>query len=78
MIPVLKELTGRFETADDCDNNIDGNKALSAKVLKEILKFNYGARLKGMHVNDEEARPYHGSHKSIDCFKRWTNSMLSL
>ena len=37
---------GRFETVGV--DNFDGVKSLSANVLKDILKFYYGTRLKGM------------------------------
>ena len=46
MMPYLTELMGRFETA--AGDNFDGVKALSATVLKDILKLYYGVRLKGM------------------------------
>ena len=48
-MPVLMELMGRFETADKNDNNLeDGIKALSANVLKDILKYYYSVKIKGM------------------------------
>jgi hypothetical protein len=46
-MPFLKELMGRFETADG--DNFDGIKVLSAKVLKD----NYSARLKGMSTMEK-------------------------
>ena len=47
-MPVLTELTGRFETADNDNNLEDGIKALSANVLKDILKYYYSVKIKGM------------------------------
>ncbi len=46
VMPYLEELMGQFETVGG--DNFDGVKALSANVLKDILKFYYGTRLKGM------------------------------
>ena len=46
MMPYLTEMIGRFETA--ARDNFDGVKALSATVLKDILKFYFGVRLEGM------------------------------
>ena len=45
VMPFLMEMMGRFETGD----NFDGVKALSATVLKDILKFYFNiTRLKGV------------------------------
>jgi hypothetical protein len=49
VMPVLTELMGRFETANNDNNNLeDGIKALSANVLKDILKYYYSVKIKGM------------------------------
>ncbi|KAI2498520.1 hypothetical protein MHU86_15980 [Fragilaria crotonensis] len=48
VMPILTELMGRFETADNDNNLEDGIKALSANVLKDILKYYYTVKIKGM------------------------------
>ena len=47
MMPVLTGLMQPFET-DRSDGNLDGVKALSASVLRYILKFYFRVRPKGM------------------------------
>jgi hypothetical protein len=47
MMPILTGLMQPFET-DRSDGNLDGVKALSANVLRDILKFYFRVRPKGM------------------------------
>ena len=47
MMPVLAGLMQPFET-DRSDGNLDGVKALSASVLRDILKFYFRVKPKGM------------------------------